>query len=118
MKTYVLRNSRTGLFFNGTNFSAEEANTATRLVGPVNETALLSIWGVNTQLIEITDAQLATLDLSDECDRRAAAHRSEARTINNTSVQAQREGAATRLSRRATALAVSVYATFPRLVRQ
>jgi hypothetical protein len=118
MKTYILRNSRTGLFFDGTNFSAEDANKATRLVGPVNEAALRSIWGANAQVVEITEAQIATLDLSDECDRRAAAHRTAARTINNNSVQAQREGAATRLSRRATALAVSVYATFPRLVRQ
>lgn len=117
MKTYLLRNSVTGLFFNGTNFSAEEANTATRLVGPVNETALVSIWGANTQVIEITAAQIATLELSDECDRRAAKHRQEARGAIPY-VSAPKEAAATRLSRRATALAVSVYATFPRLVRQ
>jgi hypothetical protein len=118
MKIRILRNSRTGLFFDGTNFSAEDANKALRLLDHVNEAAVQSIWGANTQVIEITEAQIATLELSDECDRRAAAHRTAARAINNNSVQAQREGAATRLSRRAVALAVSVYATFPRIVRQ
>lgn len=117
MKTYILRNKITGLFLNETNFSEENANKAKRITGEVSEVGIKAIWGANAQLIEITAEQIAKLDKSDEMDARAEAHRREARTINHTSVKAQKEGVATRLSRRATALACEVYATFPKYGR-
>jgi len=50
----ILRNKLTGLFFDGTNFSAEDALKAKR-VGNASEVAIKSIWGENTQVITITD---------------------------------------------------------------
>lgn len=112
--SFTLRHAKTGLFFNGTNFSEENANKATRFASAPDAEAVKLVWDIPVQIIAITDEQIAKLDKSDRLDERAAQHRREARAINNNSVRAQREGAATRLSMRATKLAVEVYATFPR----
>ena len=112
MKTYILRNKITGLFLNETNFSEQNANKAKRITGEVSEVGIKAIWSANAQLIEITAEQIAKLDLSDALNARADAHRTKARGINHTSVRAQLEGAATRLSLRATRVACEVYATF------
>jgi len=111
MKTSILRNKLTGLFFNGTNFSEECANKAKRFQGELSETAIKHMWA-NAQILEITPEQIAKLDLSDELESRAKAHRESAKSINHPSVRAQREGASTRLFRRATKLATEVYSTF------
>lgn len=109
MNYFILRNSRTGLFFNGTNFSEESANKAKQF-STVDATDVKRIWGVYTQICEITSQQLAKLEQSDDLERRSRTHFVEASKINHPSVRAQREGCATRLYRRATKLACEVYA--------
>ena len=117
MKTYILRNKITGLFLNETNFSEENANKAKRITGEISEVGIKAIWGANVQVIEITAEQIAKLDLSDELEARAEAHRHEARGIEKRLTSAHAAGksaAATRLRQRATRLAVEVYANFPK----
>jgi len=115
---YILRHAKTGHFFNGTNFSEENAHKATRFdAAPAAESVRL-VWDCPVQVIAITSEQVAKLDLSDELDARADAHRAEARVIERRLGAAYTVGknaAATRLSQRATRLAVEVYATFPRI---
>jgi len=108
----ILRNKLTGLFFDGTNFSAEDALKAKR-VGNVSEVAIKSIWGENTQVITISDEQIKKLELSDELEARAKAHRKNAQAINHTGVAGQLEGAATRLQKRSNVLSCEVYTSFP-----
>ena len=114
---YILRHAKTGCFFNGTNFSEENANKATRFnVAPAAEAVRL-VWACPVQVIAITAEQVAKLDLSDELDARADAHRAEAHVIERRLSAAYTSGkaaAATRLQRRATRLAVEVYADVPR----
>lgn len=117
MKTYILRNKITGLFFNGTNFSEQNANNAKRITDEISEVGIKAIWGANVQVIEITAEQIAKLDLSDELEARAESHRRDAREIEDRLSAAYAVGknsAATRLRRRATELAVEVYSTFPK----
>jgi hypothetical protein len=109
----ILRNKLTGFFFDGTNFSAGDALKAKRVSGDVSEVAIKSIWGENTQVITISDEQIKKLELSDELEARAKAHRKNALTINHTGVVGQLEGAATRLQKRSNALSFEVYASFP-----
>ena len=111
---YILRNKLTGLFFDGTNFSAESANTCARFADAPNEVAARSVWGTNTQIIAITDAQIAALNESDRLDARANEHKrrigcSEARHA------APYLAAITRLRSRAAKLAFGVYSSFPRV---
>jgi hypothetical protein len=108
----ILRNKLTGLFFDGTNFSAEDALKAKR-VGNASEVAIKSIWGKNTQVITITNEVIEQLQLSDELEARAKAHRKNAQAINHTGVAGQLEGAATRLQKRSNRLSCEVYASFP-----
>lgn len=117
MKTYILRNKITGLFLNETNFSEENANKAKRITGEISEVGIKAIWGANAQVIEITAEQIAKLDLSDELEARAEAHRREAREIEkrlSASYSAGKNASATRLRRRAIQLAVEVYSAFPK----
>lgn len=117
MKTYILRNKITGLFLNETNFSEENANKAKRITGEISEAGIKAIWGANVQVIEITAEQIAKLDLSDELEVRAEAHRREAREIEkrlSAAYAAGKSAAATRLRQRANRLAVEVYANFPK----
>jgi hypothetical protein len=109
----ILRNKLTGLFFDGTNFSAEDALKAKRVNGDVSEVAIKSIWGENTQVITISDEQIKKLELSDELEARAKTHRKNALSINHTGVAGQLEGAATRLQKRSNALSYEVYTSFP-----
>jgi hypothetical protein len=109
----ILRNKLTGLFFDGTNFSAEDALKAKRVSGDVSEVAIKSIWGENTQVITISDEQIKKLELSDELEARAKAHRKNALSINHTGVAGQLEGAATRLQKRSNVLSYEVYTSFP-----
>lgn len=117
MKTYILRNKITGQFLNEINFSEDNANKAKRITGEISEVGIKAIWGANVQVIEITDEQIAKLDLSDELDARAEAHRREAREIEKRLSAAYSTGkiaAATRLRKRASQLAFEVYSAFPK----
>jgi hypothetical protein len=108
----ILRNKLTGFFFDGTNFSADDALKAKRVSGDVSEVAIKSIWGENTQVITISDEQIKKLELSDELEARAKAHRKNALSINHTGVVGQLEGAATRLQKRSNKLSYEVYTSF------
>lgn len=117
MKHYILRNSKTGYFFNGTNFSEESANKATRFDSAPSVEAIKLVWACPVQVIEITDEQIEKLNLSDELEARAEAHRREAREIErrlSASYTVGKQAAATRLFNRATKLACEVYADFPK----
>ena len=109
----ILRNKLTGLFFDGTNFSAEDVLKAKSVSGDVSEVAIKSIWGENTQVITVTSDKIEKLKLSEELEARAKAHRKNALSINHTGVAGQLEGAATRLQNRSNALSYEVYTSFP-----
>tara|TARA_R110002126_G_scaffold164749_1_gene312652 strand:+ start:152 stop:580 length:429 start_codon:yes stop_codon:yes gene_type:complete len=109
----ILRNKLTGLFFDGTNFSAENVLKAKRVGANVSEVAIKSIWGENTQVITVANDKIEKLELSEELEARANAHRKNARSINHTGVAGQLEGAATRLQKRSNALSYEVYTSFP-----
>lgn len=131
MKKYILRNKLTGFFFNGTNFSAsdvygrfsngegiaaDEGSAAVIFKGEANEIAILAIWGVNVQIIEVTDAQLEVLKESANCEARACSRQREAIRVQDESsarFAAPLFSAATRLRTRANRLALEVYSTFP-----
>jgi hypothetical protein len=117
--TYVLRNKLTGYFFNGTNFSSEEIISATNpaqiLNGEPDQIAIRQIWGSNTQIIVITEEQIETLKKSEELEVRYAEHRSAGFKAISAKVRGAHHAAMTRLGKRATELARSVYCNFPRI---
>lgn len=112
---FILRHAKNGLFFDGTNFSAQDANKATRFDVAPTASAVALVWACPVQVIEITGAQIEALELSDSLDLRAEAHVNKART--NPRAAASSASAASRLRRRASELATEVYSSFPRLGR-
>jgi len=110
---FILRHAKSGLFFDGTNFSAEAANKATRFDAASSASAVALVWAGPVQVVEITGLQIEALDLSDSLEERALAHVLKARS--NPHAAASSASAASRLRRRASELAVAVYGSFPRL---
>lgn len=108
---FILRHAKNGLFFDGTNFSAQDANKATRFNMPPAASTIALVWACPVQVIEITSAQIEALELSDSLDLRAEDHVEKART--NPHVAASSASAASRLRRRASELATEVYSSFP-----
>lgn len=122
--SYILRNPKTGLFFNGTNFSEENANKAVRFDSAPSAEAVKLVWACPVQVVAITAEQIEKLDLSDELEARAAKHLREVNGFKDAGrptfgggwgyASGAKLAAAKRLSQRATKIAVEVYATFPR----
>ena len=110
--SFLLRHATSGLFFDGTNFSAVDANKATRFDAAPAASAVALVWACPVQVVEITSQQIEALDLSDELEQRAQAHVLKART--NPRAAASSASAASRLRRRASELFVAVYSSFPR----
>jgi len=135
MKKYILRNKLTGFFFNGTNFSAEcpygrfsngegvEADAGTAAIvfkGEPHEAAIKSIWGENTQIIEVTSVQLDLFKESAKCEARARSQFREGIRVREQSscrFAAPHFAAATRLHNRSNRLALEAYSTFPKCGR-
>jgi hypothetical protein len=117
MKSYIIQNQITGLFFDGTNFSAADATGAKRFEVVPDATSIRIVWGDNARVIEVTAEQWKELELSDELTARAALQFDAARKITSPKIAAPIFAASTRLNSRATAIACEVYRTFPRTVR-
>jgi hypothetical protein len=101
--SFLLRHAKSGLFFDGTNFSAEAANKATRFDVALGRPPVALVWADPVQVIEISSGQIAALDLADFLEERAQAHVLKAPSV------------ASRHRRRASELAAAVYGSFPRL---
>lgn len=124
MTYYILRHAKTGAFFNGVNFGEDSANKAIRFASAPDADAVRLAWACPVQVIAITPEQIKTLDLSDELEARADAHLRDIRGFKDSGrptfgggwgyASGAKQAAATRLRQRATALAVGVYASFPR----
>lgn len=117
MKSYIIQNQITGLFFDGTNFSAADATAAKRFELAPDATAICLVWGGNARVIEVTAEQWKKLELSDELTARAAIQFNAARKVTSPKIAGPIFAASTRLGLRATAIACDVYRTFPRTVR-
>jgi len=114
---YILRHATSGQFFNGTNFSEENASKATRFDSAPTAEAVRLVWACPVQIIAVSEQQVAKLNLACKLESRAATHLAKVRDLNCLNA-AQIRGArtaASRLRQRATRLAVEVYATFPRV---
>ena len=111
--SFLLRHAKSGLFFDGTNFSAEAANKATRFDVALGRPPVALVWADPVQVIEISSGQIAALDLADFLEERAQAHVLKARS--NPHAAASSASVASRHRRRASELAAAVYGSFPRL---
>jgi hypothetical protein len=115
MKTsYILLHGRTGLFFNGTNFSAEKATDAATFDHEPNAAFVRAAWGDNVQIISVSEEQWTDLRLSDELEQRANRQTAIGRSLRPRKVAAPHYSAATRLHRRSYELSSRVYSTFPK----
>jgi hypothetical protein len=114
MKSCIIQNQITGLFFDGTNFSAADATAAERFEVAPDSMAIRLVWGDNARVIEVTAEQWEKLELSDELTARANAQFEQGRKVGISRYAAPHFAACTRLGRRATAVACEVYKTFPK----
>jgi len=115
--SYILRHGLTGRFFNGTNFSAENATDAVAFEHEPNAAFLRAAWGDNVQIISVSEEQWNDLRLSDELEQRANRQTAIGRSLRSPKVAAPHYSAATRLHRRSYELSRRVYSTFPRCGR-
>jgi hypothetical protein len=56
---YILRHAKSGYFFNGTNFSEENAHKATRFNSAPSVEAVRLVWVCPVQVIAISEEQVA-----------------------------------------------------------